>query len=172
MMLCLRYLVPLLLVTAAVTGQERNNWSWGPDGAAKVDPATASKTPAPTEVSSGRSSSSSTRTLTVVSPPAAGLIQQPSPVHHIPPHGAPPPHPAHPISPVQRQGKSVAHAAPGAVQPSHARKDGQSEGRFLGLKDKFCEYGLGFDVSHRVVSYCNFSIIIVNNLLSCYFIIV
>ncbi|KAK4319578.1 hypothetical protein Pmani_009518 [Petrolisthes manimaculis] len=160
-MLRLRHLVPLLLVTAVVTGQERNNWSWGPDGAGKVDPATSSQSSDPAEVSSGRSSSSSTRTLTIVSPPAAGLHLQAPGVVHSPPHGAPSV-PVHVTNPVQRQGKALVHAAPSAVQPNHARKDGQSEGRFLGLKDKLCEHGIGFDCkkgyykggySHHDISY-------------------
>ncbi|XP_071520052.1 uncharacterized protein [Panulirus ornatus] len=105
---------------------------------------------------------------------AAHLISPPpSPVHiEAPPPApvhieAPPPAPLHIVSP---PGVSVAPVVTGDKYKGERRHDrklevpggGRAEGRFLGLKDKLCDVGLGFDckkgyhkggISHHDISY-------------------
>ncbi|XP_063890008.1 serine protease filzig-like isoform X1 [Scylla paramamosain] len=150
-------LVAMLVAAAAGAAQKRNDWSWGADG---EDPKPAATSSEEAKKITGRSIGS----FSVVEPPhfAGGhalahvpgpaLTHASGPAHSLgPAHG---PHvvhvddsaPLHPLGHGPVEPLVTGHQLRGEDRSLVAGPgDGKSEARFLGIKDKLCEFGLAYD---------------------------
>lgn len=149
-------LVAMLVAAAAGAAQKRNNWSWGADG---EDPKPADAAPEESKKRSiGGFGFGEAPGFPGGPAPGPGFGHAPGPAFTHPPG------PSHPFVPspgphvVHVDGPSPPHGPVEPVVTGHQLRgedhsllagpgDGKSEARFLGIKDKLCEFGLAYDVS-------------------------